>query len=275
MARTIRKVGITLGIILLIALLPLLFLFFKYAGEPSASGNGTVEVISGMMPHYTIEELYQRAVLVVKGTVTGEADTFEAEQIYGGENAIFTNQHIAVEEILRGETSEKEIILRQYGGTVGERTLLADYEPELKKGDSGIFILGSNVGDGITEEKDNSYFLITGSGSFFKEISLENLTDDVIALNKAHKNDAVLYGNTFYEEGGKIHASEKESVYSYESFKSISDELNERIPIDFDFEDKYSRESLKANYESGFINKEDYERSLENIGKPILEKIKE
>lgn len=273
MARTIRKVGITLIVILLIALLPLMFLFFKYSNEsPQIANTGVVEELHGLMPHWTIEELYQRAVLVVKGTATGKTEVFEAKSLNGGENAIFTNHVIIIDEVLRGETEEKEIILRQYGGTVGERTLEVDYEPELKEGDSGIFILRSNIGDGITHEGDNSYSLITGSQGFFKEVETESLADDVIALNKAQENDAVLYGNTFYEEEGKIYASEKESVYTYESFKSISDELNERVPIDLNFEDKYSRESLKTNYETGFISKEDYERSLENIGKPILAK---
>lgn len=99
---------------------------------------------SASLPLLDTEELSNRSEMIVIGTVKEilpskwtSADGKRPNGIdsFSLENSIYTDVTISVDKYLKNPSSSKEVTVRIDGGTVGNDTLEADYEPTFKPGE--------------------------------------------------------------------------------------------------------------------------------------------
>ena len=74
---------------------------------------------------------------------------------------IYTDIIISVDEYLKNPLSSKEVKVRVEGGTVGNDTLIASYEPSLESGEKVLLYLMKDDNPG-TKDIDPDHFRVTG-----------------------------------------------------------------------------------------------------------------
>ena len=87
--------------------------------------------ISGTLVERSLEDLFSKSALVVRGTVNESSETFRIQNT-NGDVAIFTDYKFDVSELVRGNDLDDELIIRVQGGTIGNMTEVYEHSPELK-----------------------------------------------------------------------------------------------------------------------------------------------
>ncbi|WP_245860368.1 hypothetical protein [Methanosarcina spelaei] len=142
---------------------------------------------SASLPLLDNEELSNRSEMIIIGTVKEtlpskwtSADGKRPKGIdsFSLENSIYTDITINVDKYLKNPSSSKEVTVRLDGGTVGNDTLEADYEPTFKPGEKVLLFLTDDVVAG-TSKIGPKHFRATGCmlGKF-------TLTDDGKAVRR-------------------------------------------------------------------------------------------
>ena len=136
--------------------------------DTPAAPPGTEEpgYASGITVPWTLDRLYANSNLVAVCTITGESESF---YIQGNtETKIYSQQTAIIDRVILGEDTGEPIMIRQPGGTVGQKTEEYD-QPTLRVGKQYLlFLVKPDVGLGRYTEGD--YYLIRGgrSGSYEK-----------------------------------------------------------------------------------------------------------
>ncbi len=122
----------------------------------------TVE-INGIMPVVSEKDLMLNSEIVIAGTVTEikESKWSNPELIEGKRNILQTDVVVKVEEVISGECSKNEVVIRIDKGFDKNKKLLVKSEgyPDFKIGESSILFLSIDDSDIATEEE---YYVLTG-----------------------------------------------------------------------------------------------------------------
>ncbi len=116
-------------------------------------------------------ELSNNSYTIVIGTVkevlSSKWNTADGKRPINTDNAfsasclIYTDIVISVDEYLKNPLSSKEVTVRVEGGTVGNDTLIADYEPSLEKDEKVLLYLMKDDHPG-TKDIAPEHFRVTG-----------------------------------------------------------------------------------------------------------------
>jgi len=143
------------------------------ADEPTNNSSVEEPITSSMsasLPAFNHTELSDRSEMILIGTVKEilpskwtSADGRRPNGIdsFSLENSIYTDITINVEKYLKNPSSSQEITVRIDGGTVGNDTLEADYEPTFKPGEKVLLFLTEDVVVG-TNNIEPKHLTVTG-----------------------------------------------------------------------------------------------------------------
>lgn len=141
--------------------------------------------VSTSLLGFNYTELSNRSDTIVIGTVketlpskwnTVDGKKSDPDVKFSPFNVIYTDIIISVDEYVKNQLSTKEVRVRVEGGTVGNDTLVVDYEPEFEPGEKVLLYLMKDDKPG-TQNIGPEHFIMTGcvQGKF-------TLTDDGKAM---------------------------------------------------------------------------------------------
>ena len=96
--------------------------------------------ISGTLVERSLEDLFSKSALVVRGTVNKSSETFKIQNTNGG-IAIFTDYKFDVSEFVRGDDLNNELTIRVQGGTIGNATEVYEHSPVLSSENDYLLFL--------------------------------------------------------------------------------------------------------------------------------------
>ena len=111
-------------------------LLLSACSEPEPPGEMT---ISSQIVKPGLQELVAHADWIVVGTVTGQKSQWNADH-----NHIYTLVTVAVEEWIKGETDDNEIVINTPGGEAGGKTEWVEDVPGFQKGERVLVYLQLN-----------------------------------------------------------------------------------------------------------------------------------
>ena len=213
----------------------------------SENAQKTVGMILSNGVKFGLEELVERSALVVQGTVEGY-DYLTVRAVNGEGTENLTDYYIKVEEVLRGEPYDSEVItVREIGGE-NEESITINTEMSLICGEEYILFLKNPTVAGGGYTTDGNYYSIVGSGS------------GVYCVNAdapMSSNGAVGSTITSYLAG--------ETEIAYTDFVSEINEFNETIPVNEDFYLEEAVKNYKFNLDSGFITQDEYDQAIDEL----------
>src|SRR5439155_23249078 len=89
------------------------------------------------------DELTQFSSAIVEGRVTDVAVGRDIQT-----NAIYTYVTVAVDDVLKGDIAEREIVVKQLGGRIGDLTLAVADQPTFSRGENVMLFLETRPRDG-------------------------------------------------------------------------------------------------------------------------------
>ncbi|MCL2843577.1 MAG: hypothetical protein FWE28_09015 [Oscillospiraceae bacterium] len=164
---------------------------------------------------FPIEERLGQAMLIVHGTVTGKSEPFLIENIHYGGRLVFTDYYIEIHEVLRGETSTREITLRVEGGVTDELIFIVDYVPEFEIGGQYILLLSTPVG-GLWDTPGYYYYL---SGQ--SPLSVFVLEENSRSLQSLANDEDIFVSYANLDEDG----------FSFAELRRNLESINATVPI--------------------------------------------
>jgi hypothetical protein len=101
-----------------------------------------VEIVSGIIIPYTLDELIESADVIVSGTVIDILPSKEGQLLKNDNRTlIYTDVIIKVQTYLKGQTGYDTIAVRTRGGQVGDKVIIAEDEPEFDIGEQVLLYL--------------------------------------------------------------------------------------------------------------------------------------
>ena len=204
----------------------------------------TIEIRS-LMPRYNFNELITNSHVIVKGQITGDADTFTVHPTTGGDDSVFTQYQFEVDDVIRGDITAGETIgIRFEGGQHGNLNVInMDDDMDFNDNDRMVlFLRRVTVGGGYTTN-DEYYIIVGGSGQ-----GIFYLDEDAEA--ETYVSDSMDYDPL---------------VWSTARAQLV--ELANELPTNQSGLLEYEIEELKAELESGKITQDKYETTLESYTK--------
>lgn len=200
--------------------------------------NANVSIdVSATIAAIDYSDLFEQAHLIIRGVVTEKNEEVLVQAVRSAEPMCFTDKYIEVLDIYRGAAETRSITIRVAGGSkhtdpnVGVTNV--DYEPDLVPGEEYIlFLYKPNYGGGWNTGEN--YYKVVGyrQGAFLL-------------------NERGMYFNEVYQ-----------MELDPELFKKEVAVINEKVPIDYDYQANSILESLKSNEELGVISQDQYKREL-------------
>lgn len=183
---------------------------------------------SGITVPWTLDRLYANSNLVAVCTITGESESF---YIQGDtETKIYSQQTAIIDRVILGEDTGEPIVVRQPGGTVGQKTEEYD-QPTLRVGKQYLlFLVKPDVGLGRYTEGD--YYLIRGGR------------------------------NGSYEKMEQGHFASTRGVKLYESDLVVPEDVAAAQP--YSMREDYLT-VLQSNLENGMLTQERYEKAIAKL----------
>ena len=204
----------------------------------------TIEIRS-LMPRYNFNELITNSHVIVKGQITGDADTFTVHPTTGGDDSVFTQYQFEVDDVIRGDVTAGETIgIRFEGGQHGNLNVInMDDDMDFNDNDRMVlFLRRVTVGGGYTTN-DEYYIIVGGSGQ-----GIFYLDEDAEA--ETYVSDSMDYDPL---------------VWSTARAQLV--ELANELPTNQSGLLEYETEQLKAELESGKITQDEYDTTLESYTK--------
>ena len=204
----------------------------------------TIEIRS-LMPRYNFNELITNSHVIVKGQITGDADTFTVHPTTGGDDSVFTQYQFEVDDVIRGDITAGETIgIRFEGGQHGNLNVInMDDDMDFNDNDRMVlFLRRVTVGGGYTTN-DEYYIIVGGSGQ-----GIFYLDEDAEA--ETYVSDSMDYDPL---------------VWSTARAQLV--ELANELPTNQSGLLEYETEQLKAKLESGKITQDEYATTLESYTK--------
>jgi hypothetical protein len=126
--------------------------------------------VRAVIIRYSVEQLCAGSEKIVIGEVTD----MESRYLEPGA-AIHTFVTIYVDEVLKGEQIDEEIILRVPGGTVGSSTMVVSHAPYFEIGEQVLVFTAHQVdGAEIVYNAENGKYTIEKGIILEKEVPLDN-----------------------------------------------------------------------------------------------------
>ena len=187
--------------------------------------------ISGTLVERSLDDLFSKSALVVRGTVNESSETFKIQNTNGGV-AIFTDYKFDVSELVRGNDLDNELTIRVQGGTIGKETEVYEHSPVLSSENDYLLFLYKPARGGAYNT-DGDYYYILG------------LTQGTFVVNEE--------GNFISESGGVLFADD------------IAQYVKTAGPVNTNyFREEYIANQMR-NLETGFITQEEYDELIKNI----------
>ncbi|PIW01770.1 MAG: hypothetical protein COW42_03875 [Deltaproteobacteria bacterium CG17_big_fil_post_rev_8_21_14_2_50_63_7] len=137
----------------------------------------------------SMAELVEASDLVVVAEVLS-LNSYRAE-----DGIIYTDTTVQIDEVLVGEVATKQVVIRQWGGTVGEATLVIPGDAHLHKGEQVVLFLADR-------EPQNGVLFLTGlSQSKYEVVGSTTDGDTMLVQN--------LEGLVFYDATAPVPFYEK------------------------------------------------------------------
>lgn len=161
------------------------------SGPSADDGNPTlIRRASSMTPSYNLEEIAERAELIVTGKVgSGETPILVQPVLDDAEPRFFTDRSIKVDKVLKGTpqySSDNTITLRTEGGAGEIIEMVDDAVPSLEKGDSYLFFLYT-IPDGSSYNTEGNHYYIIGISSGAWKQTQEGTYENPSALEEVRE----------------------------------------------------------------------------------------
>lgn len=197
----------------------------------AGTGDDSVEVVSGLLPAYTLDDLVDRSNLIVRAKMISRSNPFEIKPVFGESTSVFTDYTFEIETVLKGSPKDDSVIVRTRGGSTGDRIVFAEDEPEFTVGkDVLLFLYQPGMGSGYNTTGD--YYYVTGVSQGVYElendIAIQTLTKERSTYDKIRESV-----ETQVRNGGT-------TIIPREEFQ----------------------DNLDRNLKNGFINEKDYQLLL-------------
>lgn len=216
------------------------------AGGATAYGpsGSTAQTSSALMPMEGVD-LNAASSLVVRGVASKEYREVLVQDAAGASAPVcFTERDFEILEVYRGETSSETITIRTKGGSkddINEAaadgvTVWVEDESQETSFAAGyeyiLYLYKPNFGGGW-QTKDDYYLCVSDAQGVL------SLGSDGLFYSRDHVN--VVDPNSFAQE---------------------MTEINNTVPIDYDYHKNEMINALTSNYEAGIYNEELYQREL-------------
>lgn len=193
--------------------------------------------VSGMIEYMSEEDLVENSTLIIRGTVTGQSDSFEIMAVTGGIST-YTDYYVEVTQVLRGSSAKAgdTVNIRMEGGEVDGIETIVDYMPPLEISDEMILYLKRpGRGGGFNTEGDYYYIVGSCQGAYI--------------LDKSNKE------RTGIEKFATI---DGETYAFNEAVEEIST-FSEKYPVNENLSQDKFLKNLKGNLKTGYITQEEYD----------------
>ena len=123
-------------------------------------------MVNTTFPFFEEEELMARAALIVYGRVVRESNPFWIE-CYFGSRTLYRDFYIKPYEILRGETTLDEVVVRIRGGETEDLIYMVTHSPNFQIGEKYLLFLAGPCGSPFDTPGDY-FYIIGGSQGVFE-----------------------------------------------------------------------------------------------------------
>lgn len=258
--------------------------------QPGASQEeaGVRSVVPTCIGPYSLDQLAEESTLVVRGSVT-DADLLDITGLEGGE-LLFTEYHIAVEEVLRGD-AEDRVSVRRVGNPEADEGTVFPGQPVLEQGKEYLLFLQIAPGGGSYNTAGVSYTFVGAAQGVFEQTGpvpgreteeilytsqqdLENIPgirETFRQLTDGAKREEVLGREVTATRLGLLSKQE----VSLTQLRETVDRANEAVPPDPELPERAVRESLERNYREGAWTREEYEQRLADLEKQAVITLRE
>lgn len=148
---------------ILICVVCLAFVFGATATFLIEKNKPEIIEINGIIPELTEQELILNSDIIVKGNVLeiGESKWSNPKSIKGKRNILQTDITVKINEILSGEYSSRNVVVRIDKGYDKKSNTVMESSgyPDFEVGENVILFLSRDDGDLLTDE---DYFVLTG-----------------------------------------------------------------------------------------------------------------
>lgn len=144
----------------------------KNEGSESTTNKSMTISTSSLLEAYTHEDLSNHSNTIVQGTVKeilpSKWNTIDGKQpnksltkLIPGVDVIYTDTIIKVDKYLKNPQSSKEVVVRTFGGTVGNVTIKSEDDPIFEPGEKVLFYLSKDTSP-HTDNIGLDHFMVTG-----------------------------------------------------------------------------------------------------------------
>lgn len=193
-------------------------------------------LISGMLPAYNLDDLVEKASIIVKAHAEPESQVVEIKPANGGDSRNFTNYTFTVSECLYGDVSQgDQITVRVQGGRNEHQNTICEDAPAITAGqDVILFLRKPELGGGYATTGDYYSILGVNQGIYY-------------AAGEADAEDAYIN-----EEGEEI------------SCASVLRSIEQKPALTSDRMSEYEefKQNLQSTLENGVITQEGYDQIL-------------
>lgn len=155
------------------------FVWQNYSQE--SGKNNTQVVANNLWAVISKEDIVEESALVVWGKIINQDKAYKEKSFARDQDDIYTNQTVEVEQYLFNpeQKTDKELIIKHLGGTVGNTTLSTGYYAWPEINSYAIFILVKN--------KDKTYSIFGGPQGHYQTDEFGNIISK--EFNKASLKD--------------------------------------------------------------------------------------
>lgn len=144
----------------------------KNKGSESITNKSMTISTSSLLEAYTHEDLSNHSDTIVQGTVKeilpSKWNTIDGKQpnkpltkLIPGVDVIYNDNIIKVDKYLKNPQSSKEVIVRTFGGTVGNVTIKSEDDPSFEPGEKVLLYLSKDTSP-YTDNIGPDHFMVTG-----------------------------------------------------------------------------------------------------------------
>jgi len=226
----------------------------KVSTANNSDNDGVIRgEMSAYIPPLSTDELIEQSTLVVYGRIK-RAETVLIEAVVDKVVGTFTDYYFEPISILRGTPINKEsVLVRIQGGESKDHGYVNGFIDPLDIGEEYLmFLYRPEQGSGF-EVKDDHYYVQGLEQGVFK-----------VSGNKTIQSKS---GAVVPKEFTAISDDNIESNLNFETFEAKIAKANVDIPVDKYLIKNETLENFKANLNSGFITKEEYNDYLSDMDK--------
>lgn len=200
------------------------------------------------MPGFTLNELIEKADIIVDGTVAGRSDAFLIDPVDEKEPRFFTDMYFSVDNVYYGspdynESESSTISVRLEGGSGDLVSTINDTTPSFQEGSRYLLFL-YQLNDGTYYNTEGNHYYVIGVGTGAWTVSSDN---------------SEYYDSPLWQPDGRTGVSSEELFETLASTKGA--DRNSPKPAAEGTNAKL--DEIESDYQSGLISKESYDNYME------------